>query len=609
MHTWKIEILRCIKCQEKLKSSKISNKFLIASCSCSQYPLVEGILYLYKDSLRKKALKYLKRGELNKAIITLIGERKKLSIPISVLLLPNYFNSLTKKIFNRDVYQILGFERIVNLLTLFSYPKAWAFYIKNRERMPTYLFSLATANILKRNNQKVIDAGCGTGQLLKVLAKKTNPENIYALDQSFLSLLFARRFFASPKSLLVCCDIEKGFPFINKSADLIISADSFHYLKEKGNFIKEVSRVLGNYGVLAALHIINQSKIVFGNVRGITPQKLVKMLHRAGLEKHMFISNTDMWVDIYDNKLINLNRPGSLENLKYTFAYGFFASKKKLNRKIKLTRGEHSMLKNNKIEFSKDKELINELNFRSSTDNYNSFIFLSPHLDDAVFSCSLMMARLLDRKKKMKVITFFTKVSGLPFTPQAKEFLRASGYSDAGKLFKDREKEDIRAVEYFGGEVLHLDFIDAAWRKKNNSPIYESDKDQFAGKIATDDEILIDKIASRIRSLIKTRKNPLVLAPLGVGGHADHLIVREVATRLGYPVLFWEDFPYNIDKDAANKFFAESAGLHNFFSLNIKGFAQKRKAIKFYRSQIQMHFPNGEVPISPEKYYRLNQST
>ena len=169
MQKWNIGVLHCVHCKAKFFIKVSSKNFSIVGCSCREYPLVEGILYLYKDNLRKRALKNLKRGDYKKAAITLIDQRRRLSIPITYLFFPNYFSELVESFLKKSLYQILGFKRVVSILTLFSYPKPWVAYIKNREKMPSFWTSYLAASLLKKDSQKVIDVGCGTGLILRNL--------------------------------------------------------------------------------------------------------------------------------------------------------------------------------------------------------------------------------------------------------------------------------------------------------------------------------------------------------------------------------------------------------------------------------------------------------
>ena len=597
---WNIELLRCPKCEEKFKFRKISGDISLLKCSCAEYPLVEGIVYMYKDALRIKALKQFKKGAYTKGLMVLFGQRKLISIPAFFLLLHNFFKL--------SFYKILKFDAIVNILVPFSYPKTWGWYIKNRPKMPSYFFSLASTNILKRDTQKVVDIGCGVGQLLGLLTHKTNPQNVFGVDYSFINLLLARRFFASPQSLLICSDIEKGFPFKSDSFDLILSTDSFHYIKNKYLFLKESFRVVKNKGLLAVLHIVNSTKTVFGNVRGITPKKLSRLIRKAGFRQKVFYSNTSMWLSLVNNTQVSLGNSEFLKELKETFAYGFFVGKKKFSASVGLTEKEFKILKKSKINFSGDKELLNDVNLNNII-KYDSFLFLSPHLDDAILSCGLLMERLKTLKKKIKVISVFTRAGDKTFTPQAKNFLANSGYKDANILFAERKKEDKLAIRYFKADYQHLDFVDAAWRESGDGGvIYKNENEQFSGEISKLDTGITNKIIQKISLEIPRNKKTICLVPIGIGGHADHVIIRSLARNLKLPVLYWSDFPYNTNDKAVKRLLSERGEFERFLVIKVPKKTKKYKAIKFYRSQLSILFQRKRIPEISEVYYAMIDS-
>jgi len=253
---------------------------------------------------------------------------------------------------------------------------------------------------------------------------------------------------------------------------------------------------------------------------------------------------------------------------------------------------------------------MNMFGYKKAFNNYSSFIFISPHLDDAILSCGQLVIDLRKLNKDIIIITVFTKASAKTVTPQAKSFLAACGYANPQKLFKDRQKEDSRVAEYLGIKIKHLGFTDAAWRNNGNKkPIYPNEISQFSGNVSRKDRILINKISSRINSLIRKQKGKyLILAPLSVGGHADHVIIQKVVYGLHHSKLFWEDFPYNTNRESLKKFSPQNKAFKRFFKLYHLRFSEKERAIRFYKSQIKSLFPSGKIPHISEGYYLAENS-
>jgi LmbE family N-acetylglucosaminyl deacetylase len=161
---------------------------------------------------------------------------------------------------------------------------------------------------------------------------------------------------------------------------------------------------------------------------------------------------------------------------------------------------------------------------------------LSPHLDDAVFSCGATLARLTDHGVHVALVTAFTRS-----VPDPGAFaLRCQ--TDKG-LHPDvdymavRRAEDRAAADVLGiAEVIHLDLPEAPHRG------YESAAELFGAPRADD---TID-LAVRAR-LGELGQPELVLAPRGLGGHVDHRRLIEAIPAHWTPVIVrYRDTPYTM---------------------------------------------------------------
>jgi len=202
----------------------------------------------------------------------------------------------------------------------------------------------------------------------------------------------------------------------------------------------------------------------------------------------------------------------------------------------------------------------------------------------------------------------------------AKRYMQKCSYADARKFFPDRKKEDIQALKHSGCDYIHLDFADAAWRKSSLfhkypllrsflsyiptlAHVYPNEKKEFSGRLSNDDYGLKRTIKKKLEMLIPKSSKTLLFAPLGVGGHADHVLLQETAQAIGITTIYWEDFPYNISRQAV-----KTALNKKPFHLKFKIFdniSRKQTLIKFYTSQIPALFPSSNIPVVTEKYYTI----
>jgi LmbE family N-acetylglucosaminyl deacetylase len=142
-----------------------------------------------------------------------------------------------------------------------------------------------------------------------------------------------------------------------------------------------------------------------------------------------------------------------------------------------------------------------------------ALVVLSPHPDDAVFSCWHLLER-----PDVRVVTVFTREPAPGTAPPRWDRITRT-------TMRDRLDEDRRALAFAGCEPVHLGFLDSQYR----------DGDQDLNE-------LVDAIRGADGSELA--------APAGIGGHSDHELVRDAALRLvgeGAAVTFFADLPYSTE--------------------------------------------------------------
>jgi LmbE family N-acetylglucosaminyl deacetylase len=220
--------------------------------------------------------------------------------------------------------------------------------------------------------------------------------------------------------------------------------------------------------------------------------------------------------------------------------------------------------------------------------------FVSPHLDDAVFSAGGLLMDL-ENKSDVTVVNVFTKADTQPYTLSAKRYLFYCGAKDAVTLFEKRKKEDAQVLS---GQVkvINLDFVDAQWRKRKTNiflkglatfipelvhtyPIYRLNI--ISGKVSEHDTSLITSLSDKLEQLIP--KSSVVFCPVGFGNHVDHILVRDVCAKLFKHIYYWSDFPYDLKSQKStfitSKLFKRVT--------NKVATAQKYTLMRRYKSQLQ----------------------
>jgi len=218
------------------------------------------------------------------------------------------------------------------------------------------------------------------------------------------------------------------------------------------------------------------------------------------------------------------------------------------------------------------------------------WLVVSPHLDDAVFSCG----QLLAQAPGSIVVTVFAGVPP-PGTP-APPWDRRAGFRHADEAMRARRDEDRRALALLDARPVWLDFLD----------------DQY-GVPATS-----TAIAARVADGIDAHPGFGVLAPAGLF-HRDHLQVQEAMLWLlrdddaSHIWRFYEDVPYRrIDGLMATRVsgWRERGWIAHPVAApagsKTDGVAAKAAAVDAYASQVTLLEPHMRAALrEPETIWRL----
>jgi len=229
------------------------------------------------------------------------------------------------------------------------------------------------------------------------------------------------------------------------------------------------------------------------------------------------------------------------------------------------------------------------LSFYEGLVRHADFLFLSPHFDDAVFSCGGIMSQYSKQGRNSLVITLF---GGLPDSSGLSTFAREihAKWRLADPVGM-RMREDREALEVIGARQAFLEFLDCIYRKtEEGDPLY-NDYEGIKGTLHPLDLKLCDEIDEKVGEILKgyDTGRTLIFVPLGVGNHVDHQIACEVGKRLmasGFRIFFYEEFPYCMwYPEEPRKSVQKHEGTLSPLVVSID-MKTKLKMIKHYRSQL-----------------------
>ena len=199
---------------------------------------------------------------------------------------------------------------------------------------------------------------------------------------------------------------------------------------------------------------------------------------------------------------------------------------------------------------------------------------LSPHLDDAAFSCGGTLARLAQAGWAVTLCTIFTRSM-----PAPRGFALAcqtdKGLPPEADYMALRRAEDSAACTALGVEPLWLDWPEAPHRG------YHDARALFGPPHA-------DDAAHGLAASLPMMAADLMLAPQAVGGHVDHVLLVNALRLETRPILWWTDFPYAARAEAPRPFASAMADLP---PCRLNGDAHARlTACAAYRTQLPFHF-------------------
>jgi len=146
-----------------------------------------------------------------------------------------------------------------------------------------------------------------------------------------------------------------------------------------------------------------------------------------------------------------------------------------------------------------------------------STVLLSPHPDDLALSIGGSMALGLFNNSKALVAFNVSRYSPRQLLPPS-------------EVTAVRRAEDMRYLSRLVRNVIHLNLPDTTCRwspnlkgGKGSDPVLERGKKE------------VQDFASKFQ---------LIVAPLALGGHSDHLAVRRAVQSIHSYVVFYEDLPY-----------------------------------------------------------------
>jgi len=216
------------------------------------------------------------------------------------------------------------------------------------------------------------------------------------------------------------------------------------------------------------------------------------------------------------------------------------------------------------------------------------YIYLSPHLDDAVLSAGGL---IYEQTQAGIPIEIWTLMCGFPpddeVSPLAQDLHLQWGFLSAIETVGKRRAENMNAAAIVGAKAVHFDFLDCIYRlSKSGDWLYA---ENIFDPPHADEADLPAEIAKAIVS--RLQPDDVLVCQLTIGKHVDHVTLRKAAELLERPLIYDADIPYLLNHP--DELGPKTAGMkEKIHAVSEAGLKSWQEAIAAYTSQIAILFEN-----------------
>lgn len=231
-----------------------------------------------------------------------------------------------------------------------------------------------------------------------------------------------------------------------------------------------------------------------------------------------------------------------------------------------------------------------------------TWIYLSPHLDDAVYSCGGLIWEQTRRGERVEI---WTITAGDPPPGPASPLAQAlhERWHMAIETTAARRAEDEVACRRVGAVYRHFDLADCIYRWLPDGRALVDENRQLFTPIHPAEYPLIDEISRRLADGLP--RYARLVSPLTVGGHMDHRLTRAAAERLGRSLWYYADYPYVASQPDELPSVAGDLERRCTLDISAAGLRAWQAAVADYVSQASSFWPDREtLDAALEKYCR-----
>jgi SAM-dependent methyltransferase len=269
-----LSILRCPFCSASLmfretpRPSLGAAEFGILQCSCSEFPVVDGIPIVQKAPVgmfEHTTGATQVSGVTPATLVELIKAGRSEDALLECLAIPvlpgrrwlpwrvansrqgrDLARAFGKRHLRAEALarrQQIGLPEVIDLFYGPSSPLGTevGHYFLLRFGQPRHLAALALLAALPHSDKPVLDIACGLGHVEHYLLSRRSSLPAIGTDMNFFHVWIARHWIA-PAGHFVCANAEDGLPFADDAFSAIVCSDAYHYISNRRALQKEIDR-------------------------------------------------------------------------------------------------------------------------------------------------------------------------------------------------------------------------------------------------------------------------------------------------------------------------------------------------------------------------------
>lgn len=218
-------------------------------------------------------------------------------------------------------------------------------------------------------------------------------------------------------------------------------------------------------------------------------------------------------------------------------------------------------------------------------------LILSPHLDDSVLSCGDLITKYIKNGDIVDVLTIFSGSEKKENLSEAAKQFHSNCFLDHNSMLV-RKEEDNNAHQLLGCNSLYLDKLECLYRRDDSGYLYP-DLSNIYHLEYDREENNINDLANELSNIVNNYD--IVYAPMGLGGHADHLMVNEAIKRvdINSEIYFYEEVAYVCYYYRDNELSNWGNDMqYKLIEITEDEYNKKIDAILLYRSQLRILWEN-----------------